>query len=125
MTQKEIATSLGLSLAQLYYYPRVKAIVQQYPSCQSRTRTRPHEGQLVEQVQAAIAQLRSSGQFVCQQAISRLVGLPVYTLKKYPQVDSILGPFRREYRLRRKKNVQNDGHQITLNQNAQLEDNRA
>jgi hypothetical protein len=62
---------------------------------------------------------------VCQEAISRLVGVPVYTLKKYPQVDSILDPFRQEYRLRRKKTVQNDGNQVILNPNAELEDDRA
>jgi DNA-binding transcriptional LysR family regulator len=103
ITQREISGSLGMSLERLYYYPRVRATLQQYPSCQLRARTQLHEEDLVERVHAAIAQLRSSGRCVCQEAISRLVGLSAYMLKKYPLVDSILDPFRQEYHLRRKK----------------------
>lgn len=66
-------------------------------------RIQRREEDLVERVQTAIAQLRSSGQHVYQEAISRAVGLPTYTLKNYSRVNSILQPLRQECRIRRKK----------------------
>jgi hypothetical protein len=48
ITQREIADSLGISMAQLYYYPRVRAIVQQHPSHRPGARTRPHQEHVIE-----------------------------------------------------------------------------
>lgn len=89
-----------------------------------RGRLQRREEDLVEQVHAVITQLRSSGQLVYQEAISRAVGLPTYTLKRYPRVESILQQVRQECSLGRRKNAHNDGNQIISDQNTELESSR-
>lgn len=89
-----------------------------------RRRLQRREEDLVEQVHVVITQLKSSGQLVYQAAISRAVGLPTNALKRYPRVESILQQVRQECYLGRRKNAQNNGNQITSDQNTELEGSR-
>ena len=86
-TQKELCRQLGWSVDGLNKYPRLKATVIQLVTVQIPNQ---HEEMLLQQVQAALTLLEESNQKVSQHAISRMLGLSVKTMDRYPKIRSFI-----------------------------------
>jgi ribosome-binding protein aMBF1 (putative translation factor) len=118
-TRELIGLMIGVSSTTLLYYEQVRIWFEQHPSYEPRNkrrgilRQREHlieqlliheqkdrkdENLIVEQVAKAIATLRQLNQYPSDYTISQHIGLPIYQLKSYPQVRSILDKLSREER---------------------------
>lgn len=86
ISQKAIVDWVGLSKSTLMSYPRVKAILK----ANSAARLGQDEDELLARVQAALATVEASASRVSKQAVGTIVGLSIYTLKRYPRVNAFL-----------------------------------
>jgi len=106
LTQPAICQRVGCSLDRLRTSPqileRLKQVIEE--SRAETKRRRQERGQiLMDEVQAAIEQLRSLGMPVTQKAIGRMVNMNPTALKKYPHVKEILDRVAAEWRQDRQK----------------------
>jgi hypothetical protein len=97
LTQSAISALVGLPLPGLLSHPRLRAMVEVYPTRQQLTQQR--EEDTLEQIRVAIIQLKASGKPVSRVAVSRLSGLPLHTLAKYSRVRLLFDQLRHESRL--------------------------
>jgi hypothetical protein len=105
-SQEAISKLVHMSPGGLRYYPRVRALIKESMGqmyCARTLRNQPPEEEVVQRVQAALAQLQSSKQSATQKQISDKVGLSLHRLRLYPQVEAILDRIGEEGRLRRKQ----------------------
>jgi transcriptional regulator with XRE-family HTH domain len=100
ITQRAIAKLIGISPSGLRFYPRAKALIDQYASWYHyyERRQRGKVGdELVAKVEDAIDQLRTNGLPVTQYAIGSVLEISLYFLKSYPQVRALLEQFEEGY----------------------------
>lgn len=93
VTQKAIAEMVGISQGNLRRYPRVKALLDEKAGMyhhNTRTYSRERANELAQQVQAAKAQLESSGRKVTQEAVAEMLGVTAQCLMYYPNVRLML-----------------------------------
>lgn len=96
ISQRTVATHVGLDQSTLIRYPRLKVIFDRLRQdyAQLRQARRQHyEQELMARVQAAIASIEALNQPLLQSSIAQLVGIDVTTLRHYPQVKALLSQF--------------------------------
>jgi transcriptional regulator with XRE-family HTH domain len=112
---KAICAFVLRSRSQLLFSPRVNLLIKQALGKKSsifRPSNLPEENHILEEIQAAIAFLKTSGQFLTQKAISKRVGLSPYMLQLYPRAKAILDQVAEEGRLQRKQLKELRGQEI-------------
>ncbi len=93
VNQLTVSDKLRVSTPTLLYYPRVRAVVEEWEVARLaliESNRFGKEDLLLEKVKDAISEISESGRAVTQKAIEEWLGLSVTGLSKYPRVWSIL-----------------------------------
>lgn len=122
ITQRSIGNLIGLSDTALLYYPSVKRLYNQIREENQQTReqqAQQREEQLLAEIQNAMHQLSNQQERVTLRNISRLVGMSVTSLRKYPRINVLFGQIMANSHNRSKndennKSRENDHNECTL-----------
>lgn len=101
ITQRAVSQRLGLTTSALMYYPGFRKIYYKMTEENKRAlrkQTKQREATLVERVQTAILQISKEGMPLTFQNISKLVGMSVAGLRRYPSVKTLLEQIAEERR---------------------------
>jgi hypothetical protein len=93
ITQRTIGEIVGVDSSSLKRYPRVAIHLEQHASklhYDSRGHSSSREGELMIEIEAAMAQLEAAGQPITQRAIARIVSVPLPNLTLYERIDTRL-----------------------------------
>lgn len=99
VTYKSIGEMIGIHPQTLKFYPQIKVLLKQRTSQSTQRRRHGREEDLLEQVERAIHQLKSSGQMITPKAVGKAVGLSTTTLKTYKRIRVILEQLGEDYPL--------------------------
>jgi hypothetical protein len=92
ITQTALCKSVGVPLGKLRRYPRVRPLLEQYPTQDPSKERRfvARENDLVTRIELAVEELISSEQPLTQSSICEIVGIDSSNLRQYPQARVVL-----------------------------------
>jgi len=102
ITDRAIGELLDVCPVQLWWYPRVRALLAKDPNSRLAQR-QTKEKKIMSRVKEAIRQLKKQNQPVIVKAISRAVGISPTTLYKYPEVKRVFQRMGEGVRRKRKR----------------------
>jgi transcriptional regulator with XRE-family HTH domain len=107
ITQTALRKSVGVPLGNLRRYPRVRALLEQYPSQDPSKERRfvARENDLVTRIELAVEELISAGQPLTQSSICEIVGVDSSNLRQYPRARVVLLHLISQYGSSRPKKV--------------------